>query len=259
MRLSLWLALAFGMCIHPAAAQEEKSTAAAEETASAAPDHSLLFTEEEIRAMKEAIGRFGRNQKASAETPDLIEQLQGTAETAPSQSLTYPQFYLNAIQYTASDNWTIWLNEQKISYDTPNAVAQMEVLAVEKSRVRLRWKPENLSTYFHGQENAPGRNVSLDEAKRAVAFTLYPNQTFLAYTLSVIEGKTAAIQQGVSEKTASPEETAQDAKDAKTPAAENQTPEPPPSTAIPSQNREGLDGLLERYQEVEPITPSQIK
>jgi hypothetical protein len=133
------------------------TAAAAGQPAARKSDHdSLLFSSTALAQIEAARRGEGR-----------LPQPDGTAASAARAPAAMPAtIHLSAIVYHAPDDWRIWLNGQSFTpAATPGA---LEILAVTADTVRLAWR------------GAPARR-----------FELQPNQSYLAASGRVVEGRVA--------------------------------------------------------------------
>jgi hypothetical protein len=146
---------------------------------------------------------------------------------------TYPQFFLESVIYYHPAKWTIWVNGERYTQDSPKEGVELAVQAIDAEKVTFLWKPAPTERM---QWDAPANpRVTLNSSDRVVTFTLYANQTFSSYRRAIIEGK---VQPAVVNINA-PEPVA---------AAPQATPESAPAPAPEKEPATGLGGLLNRYE-----------
>lgn len=124
-------------------------------------------------------------------TPEIMAQAQQAVAPPVAEkprSVEHPQFFLALIAYTASDNWTLWMNNHKYTAATPE-FGDVKVLGVGKSRARFAWRPRFFIVYEDRlPANADTDQVDVKKEDGLVEFTLSANQSFSAYTMRVTEG-----------------------------------------------------------------------
>ncbi len=120
-----------------------------------------------------------------------------------------PIVLLKSVLYLSPKNWTIWLNDKKISssddaYEIENEkLYNIEVMKVEPRRIIGVWTgfPDTLimsdfkeRTIDLGGEIYASEDMQLvyDASKKRIAFILEPNQAIVPYLLSVFEGNNNA-------------------------------------------------------------------
>jgi hypothetical protein len=126
----------------------------------------------------------GANQLDKFQTGD------GLTEVTTS---VFPVFYLSSIMYYSPEQWTIWINNKKITKDTEPST--LEVVSVSKDKIELLWRPSDYGLIQDElasrdpQNNAIDENIKLDMEKQLVSFSLMPNQSFVSETIEIVEGK----------------------------------------------------------------------
>lgn len=132
----------------------------------------LMTTESERRVLERYRERLAeRGPAPEAETSggtdltlDLPEEPPEAVEAAPTPA---QPLFLGALIYLDAKTWTLWLNGERISPETPNP--DLSVLAVSPRQVTLRWQAR--------------------AAADARTFTLAPRQSYLPDQDKVIDGR----------------------------------------------------------------------
>lgn len=160
----------------------------------AAAYRSIFFTPPEIKGMDASLAEYKEQQeRIRSGTVDLIDALQAPAKLQPiTRMVTHAQFYLAAIVYRGSDEWTIWLNNMKFTQETPT-ISDVTVVSVQPRQAVFEWKPAEAALYASRPIQDTGGRVAMQGD--AVRFVLSPNQSFSAYDLSVQEGYLGASRQ----------------------------------------------------------------
>ncbi len=181
--------------------------------------HSLLFTSEQITAMKNVLQKV-EARKASGSSEELSDSdlgreallpfLKGDETSAATgEPSTYPVFYLSSIAYRNANDWAVWMGRTRI---TPkNNKPPLEITGINGDSASFRWTPEYFAQLI-GRKQA-GELASMDGLKhrttkadsvnvlaepRAITFTLRPNQSFSSAHMRTFEGKVAAVSLGES-------------------------------------------------------------
>lgn len=120
-----------------------------------------------------------------------------------------PIHFLRSILYLSNENWTIWMDDQKISsLDEDKEINDenyglISVVSVEPRKIIAVWEDfpyEMVSkdfeefTYALQDDLYASEDMQLvyDAKQRRIAFMLQPNQAIVPYLLSVVEGKNNA-------------------------------------------------------------------
>ncbi len=113
-----------------------------------------------------------------------------------------PIFYLKSILYFSSNNWSIWLNDKKISdknSDT-NVIQNISIMKTSPNEVIMLWKKTQIDLIYPNWRSnftpiddnkfaSPARNIIIDSTTGDISFILRPNQSLLSKSLEIIEGK----------------------------------------------------------------------
>jgi hypothetical protein len=100
--------------------------------------------------------------------------------------------YLASIIYFTPKDWAVWINKQKITYESNQRDKELYVKSIQKDRVKVVWKI-SLSKWKILSNSKPESEAPKVNAKNQieVEFELKQNQTFMLNTHSVVEGKAA--------------------------------------------------------------------
>ena len=130
---------------------------------------------------------------------EIIDQTTFTEEENTPRILPsdIPVFYLQSVMYFSSQDWTIWLNDSKITeYGDAEAVTVVDVVP---GKVFFLWKGANLDGFSPGWKQrfsaakdarflTNWHNIMIDTLTQNVAFVLYPNQLLQAASMKIIDG-----------------------------------------------------------------------
>ena len=159
---------------------------------------SLLFSDSDITAIRSARLFYEQHRNGVVNggiaEDDFLRNLEKIttlqADTGP-KTFTYPQFFLSSIAYYAPNNWTVWINSEKINQNSGVSTAGLRVMYVDKEKVIVEWKPEKMDKIV--EKNSADGAVKVDIVASKVIFTLRANQTFTSYAMNIVEGKTSPV------------------------------------------------------------------
>jgi len=98
--------------------------------------------------------------------------------------------YLNSILYISKDNWSVWLNGQKITNETNDEDNELYLLEVSKNKVIVLWSVSISKWEIIVPDLEYLKTVEVNEDNEVEnIFTLRPNQTYLPIEDRVVEGK----------------------------------------------------------------------
>lgn len=205
---------------------------------------SLFYSQEEVRDIHLAINTYlkhvNNRQDLTFDEEAFLRRLSGLKSNSPNRYYTYPQFFLDSLVYHKENDWIIWLNGRKITQDTLAEGTQVHVLAIDAEKVTLEWLPVAMERVLEVWNQIPNDQVTVDQLRGKVVFTLHPNQTFSSYVMKVLEGKVlpVTVDTALIENTLS----AAGKKEETAPAA------PMPKLQPLPENKEGISGLIDSYQ-----------
>lgn len=219
---------------------------------------SLFFTPAEVADIRYAVNIYRKNTTGQSmgedmDEEDFLNKLVGMKRTTESNRyFQYPQFFLESLVYHTATNWIIWVNGQKLTQASPVEGAELSVLAIDKDKVSLLWRPVLMervnATWSQLPEHDSG--VMVHDKDKSVQFTLRPNQTFSSYVMSVLEGKMAPVT--VDTQTIQmPEEVIPRQSELPAELSENQ------DKKTSEENKEGLTGLIGAYGNIDKTIESQ--
>ncbi len=124
--------------------------------------------------------------------------------------ITAPSFYLNSIMYYTPENWTIWINGNRIRKSDPEHGA-ITIASVNEDSVEVIWKSENLGIIYPNIisdfEQVNGKKYSgaslywkyrssdggifINKNMDMVRFRIGIQQSFVSHLMEVVEGKRA--------------------------------------------------------------------
>lgn len=237
---------------------------------------SLLFTPEEISDIRYALNIYRKHSGGAAENEnfdeeDFLNRLTGLRKAPETNRFfVYPQFFLESLVYHSPNNWAIWINNQKITQDSPKESTDLTVLEIDKDKVQIKWRPVSMQKVNEMWARIPNKEVVVDKRKGAVIFTIKPNQTFSSYVMHVLEGKMRPVTVDTHAISVQEEEEILN-RNSEEPPAETPAAEPAPVEEVkpapaPQESREGLSGLIGAYSHIgnpdnhnNPPTPQEKK
>lgn len=105
-----------------------------------------------------------------------------------AQTLEHPQYYLAMIAWRDENDWSLRINGHLYTAQNPE-FGELRVLEADKTKARFRWQPEAFSVYEDRlPADADAQGIVLKKDDEAFEFTLYTNQSFSAYSMTVEEG-----------------------------------------------------------------------
>lgn len=160
---------------------------------------SLMFDEEEIDNIDKAVDALRSGQTLTIDDSEMTDEerkvkiekdkkAENDARKATEEN-EKSYIYLASILYYSPHDWTIWVNNTKISSADNNPKKELYVRAINADLVKIRWTI-SLSKWkiLSGrtvEEVAPKVNA---ENQVEVEFILKSNQTFILGSNSIIEG-----------------------------------------------------------------------
>lgn len=190
--------------------------------------YSLMYPPEEMTNLKNILALYERKgfiveQEAapSEETaqPSVEEIYQKLQQTPLPPNLVFPSFKLRSIIYRHANDWSVWLNNRRITNETNKPENELSVVAISKDFVEFAWVPGNAEllsailqtrllpaasrpptspTPTHRKAIAAHPEGWLDRSTSIVHFILRPNQVFYAETFEVFEGTPNALSASIS-------------------------------------------------------------
>lgn len=157
------------------------------------PYRSVMFNVAELRQLREAARTYSLKKQRDAEEAARRARI-ARGETAPDnmplqekRSIRHPQFYLSSIAYRHATDWSVWINNTLYT-PTKAALGELSIVSVSATKAQIAWSPDLYVIYAGRVSEKPDARISLDEENKRILFTLYPNQTFSAYSMRVEEG-----------------------------------------------------------------------
>lgn len=153
---------------------------------------SLFFSAEEMASVRKAVSVYTRILSGEGgDALDFLKRLQGD-EDAPKETsryFVYPQFFLASLVYHSDNDWSVYLNNQKLTHAQPEGTQGIRIQSIDKDKVTVEWNPSDMKKIEEVWTIKPNDEILVDLRQRKVVFTLRPNQTFSSYVMRVLEGK----------------------------------------------------------------------
>jgi len=113
-----------------------------------------------------------------------------------------PSYYLRSIMYFSPDNWTIWLNDTKIS--SKDDYEGLRIIAVDRDKAAFMIEDSKIEYIYPEWEKdfyefgggsfaSNNKNIVVDIENQNISFVLGPNQSFVTKTMSVVEGPQSSV------------------------------------------------------------------
>lgn len=147
---------------------------------------SIMFNQQEIQLLESAIENSGTDQSGIAPTNKITQEF---LEKSLGEKPIAPRFFLSSILYIPNKNWTVWINDQKISHDQNEG--DLTVESVNQNQITAIWKTRSLNSLAPNWRNTihQSKQLSYNEKEGTLRFILKPNQTFDIETMAIVEGK----------------------------------------------------------------------
>ena len=145
--------------------------------------NSLFFTNKELENLISIIRGKGLKTDSFQDSFSLVDVGSG-------QERISTVIFLNSILFLSKNNWTIWVNDKKIS-SHDETTTDLQVISITNSKVKFFWKVgrtkwEIMMPNFKFEDSI-SKLTKNNEVE--TIFTLQPNQTFIPQTGEIIEGK----------------------------------------------------------------------
>lgn len=161
---------------------------------------NMFFNDREIKLIKHAYSVY-KKQKTVLKTPttnttNIIENVSIADNNNDFSNFSNKGIIdiitLNSIMYTDDNNWSIWINNKKITnIDNKFDLSDFKVVDINKDYASIKWiMSKTRFEIVNKQELITNYNVN-DEDKIEVNIRLSSNQSYLPYFNMVVDGKYA--------------------------------------------------------------------
>lgn len=153
-----------------------------------------------------SIERIENEMDKEKRNKDLVDSVLGQMDKENLEPLKEaPVFYLKSIFYIDDNNWTVWLNNEKITPETPHQ--WLDIIHVSRKEVSFLWKNTRLEEIEPdwydefkpiGDENSNfysnSKNIVVDTSNGDISFVLGVNQSLDTKKMVIKEGKVAPTE-----------------------------------------------------------------
>lgn len=172
---------------------------------------SIMYSDDEMEKLRTVLNAYELEGKVpedpeTAEKGDFLDELTQDVEPdvqAAEQAL--PVFYLGSIVYRGPEEWSVWVNGERIS--NVENIQSLRVNTISRERAEFMWKLENVAqgeairrsmeanknTAVTDHREAEEEDYDLNVEEGVLRFSLRPNQTFLVKEMKIIEGRLAPV------------------------------------------------------------------
>ncbi|MFT6106536.1 MAG: hypothetical protein ACJA0S_000777 [Rickettsiales bacterium] len=148
-------------------------------------NNSLIYGKEELQKIKNAVEAF-KNQVPLVSEPQ-IGVVAEIKDPVKDDSTSY--VYLGSILYKSNREWSVWINDKKISSLNNYANNDIYVTSINKNKVEIIWTMTlskwKILTNSGSEEGAPMNDKNQVEYNFILSF----NQSYLLNENKVIEGR----------------------------------------------------------------------
>ena len=208
---------------------------------------SIFFTREEMQDIRLAINTYRKHFRSKTDAEfdeeDFLNQLTGMrkSQNGTERFYVYPQFFLDSLVYHSPGSWVVWVQDTthklKITQDTLPTDMELQVLEIDKDKVKFLWRPLEMDRVIQSWEQTGKNEAIIDKVNASVVFTLRPNQTFSSFAMRPLEGRVLPV---TLDNNAVGEQLAKDAQ------VKAKAEETDPSVTT----REGIGGLINAYEHI---------
>ena len=162
---------------------------------------SLMFDADESGNVERAIESLKTNQVYKPEDEEELDKTVDDKKKKEMEELAKLEekkvqeseksyIYLSSLMYFNSNEWVVWINNQKITPKTNKSENELYLTLVEKDKVKLLWTL-SISKWriISGQKNESFAPKINSNNQVEVEFELMPNQTFVLSQNTVVEGR----------------------------------------------------------------------
>ncbi len=153
---------------------------------------SLMFEDEDLAYQERALeaAASGTTFKMSDDDADPKKDDKIKLSEKKEEENSKSFLYLSSIMYYSKHDWTVWLNNKKITSNNNDKNAEFYVMNIDNQKAKIKWTLSatkwRILTGKKGESDAP----NLNEKNQVSTFvTLYPNQTFILGSKRIVEGQ----------------------------------------------------------------------
>ncbi len=162
---------------------------------------SLMFSNEELDNIDKAILSYKNGEIYSPESFDeslknglseaeklKIEQEKKEQEKSENSKKSY--IYLASIMYSSKDDWTVWINNSKITSQNNSLQNEFYIKKISPDKAQILWTLSLSKWRILAGKNAESTAPNLNSKNLVeINLDLKPNQTFVMKLNTVVEGR----------------------------------------------------------------------
>lgn len=156
---------------------------------------SVMWTTEEFKRINAALQAFSAGAPYER-TDEFLNENQTDADDKEEDTILY-SVYLASLIYISPNNWSIWINNKKISNENASDNNEFKIMEITEEYVTIHWQISALKWDLilnqAGQSLAETPESEQESGRMqedvVKIFTLKPNQTYIPVNETVIEGK----------------------------------------------------------------------
>lgn len=160
---------------------------------------SLLYTPSQINGLKRSVEAFENIRPGQGNGELTVIEEAPVIAPKIEEPATYPSYFLSSIAYRTPKDWTVWVNNTRITPKTNDG--ELKVVSVSPNRVSFTWSPSYIKAIVARIDNkniAPidavihrtvkPNSARIDRDNGVITFSLQQNQSFAAGYFWVFEG-----------------------------------------------------------------------
>ncbi|MDR1926787.1 MAG: hypothetical protein LBQ13_03840 [Endomicrobium sp.] len=155
--------------------------------------NSFMFSKKNLSIIKKAIVMYDKK-ITNKNTPEDELEIDKDNEIEYDESMS--RVYLKSILYISENQWTVWINNYKLSSsnnnnrNNRNNNSEFIVKNLNSNEAVILWTVEkNKWDLINSEQNIPNTDYNVIDNIVEFEIKLHPNQTFLATENKIIDGK----------------------------------------------------------------------
>lgn len=153
---------------------------------------SIMYSKKRMSEIERALEVYLEQKSKGFETvreeEDFLTQLD-TPVQGQEYRVIFPNIYLSAILFRGNDNWSAWINNQRITSKKPENTLGITIARISDKSATIHWKPiQNKSKFYKIYAVEENDSIRYLEEDETYEFTLHTNQTFSSYDMKILEG-----------------------------------------------------------------------
>lgn len=152
---------------------------------------SIMYSDEEARKIKEAFDAFKNNMPLNFGDSTAPQEVRSTQDNEKAY------VYLGSILYQSKNNWSIWINDQKITADNNKASNELYIKKINEDKAHVVWTM-SISKWkiLSGKEDEKDAPINANNQVE-LNFILSFNQTYILNANKVVEGRAVASKEQI--------------------------------------------------------------